>query len=217
MNPVDYANSRYTTKSYNTDKKISDEQMQMLLESLRLAPSSVNSQPWHFVVASDEQGKQRIAKGTSGPTVYNAVKILDASHVIVLCTRTHLSREHLDMILEKEEQDGRYRSADSKATGDQIRVGYAKQHLYQMKDLQHWMEKQTYLALGALLTNAALLGIDATPMEGIDFAALDDELGLNERHLTSTVVVSLGYHSEQDFNAALPKSRLSQEQVFDFI
>ena len=76
------------------------------------------------------------------------------------------------------------------------------------------MEKQTYLALGTLLLGAAALEVDATPMEGFDAKALDDELGLRERGLTSVVIVSLGYHAAGDFNATLPKSRLASEAVF---
>ena len=79
--------------------------------------------------------------------------------------------------------------------------------------MQTWIEKQVYLALGALLTNAASLKIDACPMEGFDTHLLDEELGLNEKGFTSLVVVGLGYSSTDDFNARLPKSRLPAETV----
>ncbi|MFM2485896.1 oxygen-insensitive NAD(P)H nitroreductase [Celerinatantimonas yamalensis] len=217
MNPVSFANARYTTKVFDPARKISPEQFSQLVESLRLTPSSVNSQPWSFVVASDEAGKRRIASGASGAASYNAPKIMDASHVIVLCTRTQLDASYLNAILEKEQEDGRYADEQARLQGGKIRAGYIHQHLFQSKDLQQWMEKQTYIALGCLLSHAAMLGIDATPMEGINFAALDKELGLNEQHLTSTVVVALGYRSDSDFNAKLPKSRLSREQLFNFI
>ncbi len=70
--------------------------------------------------------------------------------------------------------------------------------------------------LGALL-GAAALGIDATPMEGFDANSLDQELGLREQGYMALVVVGLGYRGESDFNAALPKSRLTREQVFTFL
>ena len=90
-------------------------------------------------------------------------------------------------------------------------------HRYESRDVPQWMEKQVYLALGGLLPGAAMLGIDATPMEGFDQRELDLSLGLREKGLTSVVLVSLGYRSEKDFNAALPKSRLPREEVFTFI
>ncbi len=211
------AKSRYTAKAYDNDRKIPQETIDTLLDQLRHSPSSVNSQPWHFVVASDEQGKVRVAKGAEGGFVYNETKMLNASHVIVLCTRTEMTEEHLRAVLAQEERDGRFHNDDAKASQDNARRGYVNMHKYDQKDVQHWMEKQTYLALGTLLLGAASLGLDATPMEGFDFKKLDAELGLREKGFTSLVVVSLGYRSEGDFNAKLPKSRLPAETLFTFL
>ncbi|MFK3796821.1 oxygen-insensitive NAD(P)H nitroreductase [Pseudomonas sp. NPDC088444] len=208
------AKSRYTTKAYDATRKIPQETIDTLLEQLRHSPSSVNSQPWHFIVASDKQGKARVAKGAEGAFAYNEAKILNASHVIVLCTRTEMTDEHLNAVLAQEELDGRFANPEAKAGQDGIRRGYVNMHKYDLKDVQHWMEKQTYLALGTLLLGAASLELDATPMEGFDFKKLDAELGLREKGFSSLVVVSLGYRSETDFNAKLPKSRLSNEAVF---
>jgi nitroreductase/dihydropteridine reductase len=83
-----------------------------------------------------------------------------------------------------------------------------------LKDAQHWMEKQVYLALGTLLLGAAELEVDAVPMEGFNAKVLDEELGLREKGFTSVVLVSLGYSGADDFNAKLPKSRLAAETVF---
>jgi len=94
------------------------------------------------------------------------------------------------------------------------RLLYSDIHRYDYKDAQHWMEKQVYLALGTLLLGAAALGIDACPMEGFDAKGLDAELDLHRQGFSSTVLVALGYRSEQDFNAGLPKSRLSQDKIF---
>ena len=76
------------------------------------------------------------------------------------------------------------------------------------------MENQTYLALGQLLFAAGLDGIDATPMVGFDRDTINQEFGLAEKGLKASVVVSLGYRSENDFNAKLPKSRLPDQVVF---
>jgi len=211
------AKSRYTTKAYDATRKIPQETIETLLDQLRHSPSSVNSQPWHFIVASDEQGKARVAKGTEGGFVYNESKILNASHVIVLCTRTEMPEAHLQAVLAKEESDGRFANDEAKAGQDKSRRGYVNMHKFDQKDVQHWMEKQTYLALGTLLLGAASLGVDATPMEGFDFKKLDEELGLRDKGFTSLVIVSLGYRSEGDFNAKLPKSRLPAESVFTFL
>lgn len=87
-------------------------------------------------------------------------------------------------------------------------------HKHDYKDVQHWMDKQVYLNIGQFLLGVATLGIDATPMEGIEVAAIDEEFGLREKGYTSLAVVCLGYHhAEDDYNAALPKSRWGYEEI----
>lgn len=217
MELASLAKRRYTTKAFDASRKIPQASIDALLEQLRHSPSSVNSQPWHFVIASTDEGKARIAKGTEGSFAYNAPKVLKASHVIVLCSRNDMTEEHLQALLDQEARDGRFHSEDARGGQDNARRGYVALHRYDQKDLQHWMEKQTYLALGTLLLGAAALGLDATPMEGFDFKKLDEELGLRAQGLTSLVLVALGYRDETDFNAGLPKSRLPAEQVFTHI
>ncbi|WP_313299566.1 oxygen-insensitive NAD(P)H nitroreductase [Pseudomonas sp.] len=217
MDTVSLAKRRYTTKAYDAARKIPQATIDALLEQLRHSPSSVNSQPWHFVVADSAEGKARLAKATEGGFAYNTAKILDASHVIVFCTRTDMTEAHLYAVLEQEQADGRFRDQQARAGQDQTRRGYANLHRYDLKDLQHWMEKQTYLALGTALLGAAAHGLDATPIEGFDSKVMDAELGLREQGFSSVVVLSLGYRSEADFNAGLNKSRLPAKSVFTFL
>lgn len=208
---------RHTVKAFASGKSLPQEEIETLLNVLRNSPSSVNSQPWHFVVASTAEGREQIAQSTTGAFVYNGPKVLNASHVIALCMRTDLDEAHLQQVLAQEEQDGRFAKPEGKAGQDKSRRGYVDMHRYEQRDIPQWMEKQVYLALGGLLLGAAMLGIDATPMEGFDQRALDQALGLREKGYTSVVLVSLGYRSEEDFNAALPKSRLPREDIFTFI
>ncbi|WJY14107.1 oxygen-insensitive NAD(P)H nitroreductase [Pectobacteriaceae bacterium CE90] len=209
--------NRHTVKAFDSDKTLPESQIESLLSVLRNSPSSVNSQPWHFVVASTADGRAAIAKSTAGAFAYNEPKVLNASHVIALCMHTDMDEQHLNNILAQEEQDGRFVAEGSKAGQDKSRRSYVDIHRYELRDMPQWMEKQVYLALGGLLLGAAVLGIDATPMEGFDQRTLDIELGLREQGLTSVVLVSLGVKSDKDFNAVLPKSRLPREQIFTFI
>ncbi|QXI30880.1 oxygen-insensitive NAD(P)H nitroreductase [Pseudomonas vanderleydeniana] len=214
MNLAHITAQRYTTKAYDASKRIPQAAIDELLTLLRNAPSSVNSQPSHFIVASTAEGKARLAKGAEGRFAYNEPKILNASHVIALCTRTGMTDSHLEKVLHQEQEDGRFASDTARSGQQQIRAGFVDLHRYEQKDLQHWMEKQTYLALGSLLLGAASLGIDATPMEGFDAKAVDAELNLHAQGLTSVVLVCLGYRSDSDFNATLPKSRLPEDYLF---
>lgn len=217
MSILTAATKRHTTKAYDPTRRVPDELMQQIYGLLRNSPSSVNSQPWHFIVASTPEAKARMAKGAQGGFVYNEPKITNASHVILFCVRADADQQHLDAVLEQEQRDGRFRDEAAKAGQAKGRLGYVNLHRYTQKDLPQWLEKQVYIALGAAMLGAANLGIDTTPMEGIDVPALDAEFGLHERGLTSLVMLSFGYHAETDFNATLPKSRLLEEQVFTFL
>ncbi|MGY2491371.1 oxygen-insensitive NAD(P)H nitroreductase [Cupriavidus sp. CP313] len=217
MNLIHAVRSRHAVKAYEGGRALPTQEVDALLTLLHNSPSSVNSQPWHFVVASTSAGRERIAKATTGAYEYNNPKVRNASHVIALCMRVGMDDAHLDALLEQESIDGRFKVPGSKETQDKGRRAYINTHRYERRDVPQWMEKQVYLALGGLLLGAAIQGIDATPMEGFDAAALDRELMLRERGLTSVVLVSLGYRSEADFNADLPKSRLPQHELFTFI
>lgn len=214
MSLLQFAKKRHSTKAFDPSRKIPESAIAELRELLRLSPSSVNSQPWHFVLAATEAGKARVAKAAEAGYPYNHAKIVNASHVLVLCARTGISDSHLEALLEQEQADGRFATPEARAGQKGSRLMYSNLHRYDLKDAQHWMEKQVYLALGTLLLGAAALGVDAVPMEGFNAKVLDEELGLREQGFTSVVLVGLGYHSAEDFNAKLPKSRLPASTVF---
>lgn len=90
MSIVDAANKRYSTKVFDPSRKLTDDQLQQIKALIRLSASSVNSQPWHVIVAATDDAKQRIAKATEGPYVFNKPKILDASHVLVFAQKRQL-------------------------------------------------------------------------------------------------------------------------------
>jgi nitroreductase/dihydropteridine reductase len=214
MDIARFALARHTCKAYDPSRTIPDDQIAQLKTLLHHSPSSVNSQPWHFFIAASDTSKQRIAKATAqGMFSANTPKILNASHVVVLCARTTFDHAHLARLLDQEDHDGRYPTAEAKAGQNKSRHFYVNLHRFDQKDTQHWMEKQVYLALGTLLLGAAALEIDATPIEGFDPRVLNEELGLRDKGLTSVVIAALGYRSADDFNAQLPKSRLPVESV----
>ena len=212
-NITEAMNWRYSTKEFDANKKISAADFQSLKDILRLSPSSTNIQPWHFVIADDEAGKSRIAKGTQGMFDFNAAKVTEASHVIVFCSRVYADDKFLHEVLDQEEVDGRFAEPKFKDQMHQVRKMFLDIRRYEQKDEPHWLVEQVYLNMGALLLGAATLGIDAVPMEGADLKALDEEFELRSKGYTAVAVISLGYRSEDDFNADLPKSRLSEASI----
>jgi len=210
----DALNWRYSTKAFDPSKKISTEDFEQIKEILQFSPSSTNIQPWKFVIADDDAGKARIAKGTEGGFHFNTPKVTDASHVVVFCTRIHADDEFLQAVLEKEDQDGRYAEPEFKTQMHQVRQLFLDIHRYDMKDEAHWLAKQVYLNMGAVLLGAGMLGIDTVPMEGLNLQALDEEFDLRSQGYSAVAVISFGYRSEDDFNADIPKSRLSEDVIF---
>ncbi|WP_299799647.1 oxygen-insensitive NAD(P)H nitroreductase [uncultured Maribacter sp.] len=219
MNLQETLDWRYTTKEYDTSKKISDNDMAEVKNLLRMSPSSVNLQPWHFIVAETTEGKARIAKGTQGFFSFNEPKVTSASAVVLFCSKIDADEDYYKHIADTEDKDGRFPNEDIKNGFLGAVKAFAGIHKYDLKDLQHWMEKQVYLNIGSFLLGVASLGIDATPMEGIDMKVLDEEFGLREKGFTSLVAVSLGYRAESDFNSTekTPKSRLPENEIFTVI
>lgn len=208
---------RYTTKAYDASKVIPQPEFDQLLEVLKLTPSSINIQPWHFFVAATDSAKQRIATALVGDYAYNAPKVLNASHTIVFCSKTDINQEHLSNIINKEAQDGRFKDQQVQQNQMNSRAFYVDYYRQVQGDVSRWTENQTFIALGQLLLAAAVQGIDATPIGGFNAEILTQELKLTEQGLKPSVIVALGYRSEQDFNAPLPKSRLQREKIMSIL
>ncbi|MFD1439323.1 oxygen-insensitive NAD(P)H nitroreductase [Acinetobacter terrae] len=214
MDLLNVSKTRYTTKAYNPIRKIPKEQVARLLEILRLTPSSINIQPWHFFIADNQAAKERIAKALVGKYAYNAPKVLDSSHTILFCTKADISEQHLDNLLTQDDISGRFKDEKAKQGQKDSRSGYVNYYRNEKGDIQRWAENQTFIALGQILLAAGIEGIDATPIGGFDEQIINDELQLTEKGLVPSVLLTLGYRSENDFNAQLPKSRLDKEQIF---
>ena len=214
MDLLNISKTRYTTKAYDPDRKIPSEQITRLLEVLRLTPSSINIQPWHFFIADNQAAKERIAKALVGKYAYNAPKVLESSHTILFCTKADISEQHLDNLLNQDDISGRFKDSTAKQGQKDSRAGYVNYYRNEKGDIQRWAENQTFIALGQILLAAGIEGIDATPIGGFDEQIINDELQLTEKGLVPSVLLTLGYRSENDFNAKLPKSRLSKEEIF---
>ena len=212
MNIAELVRSRHTCKAYDAQRPLTEEQLQQLQEILRLSPSSVNSQPWHFFLVTSEAGKETLIPTL---TEHNREKVSQAALTVVIATKRELDDAHLQALLAQEEQDGRFGgNEEAKKGADGARRYYVGLNSTSPQKQQEWMARQAYISLGFLLMGAATLGLDATPIEGFFPEQLDAAFGLTELGLKSVVVASIGYRSEQDFNASLTKSRLPAEQLF---
>jgi len=213
MTLADLTLQRKTTKAFDPAFQLSDTQLRQIRALLRMAPSSTNAQPWHFFLATSDAGKRLVAAGATGDFVYNEPKIMNAAAVLVLCARDVMDEAYLRTVLDQETADGRLATDEARTNQHKVRAGYVHKHAQQPDGVLHWAARQVYIALGFVLLGAADLGLDACPIEGFNAEALDQALDLRAQGLRSQVLVALGRSSSQDFNAALPKSRLPEAAV----
>jgi nitroreductase len=146
---------------------------------------------------------------------YGQPQIVDASHLIVFATKLNVSEADVDAHVRRT-AEVRGISIESLAG---LRAMALRSIVHGMNDVErrNWAVNQTYIALGNLVTSAALLGIDATPMEGFEKCRYDDVLGLKSRGLTTSVIAALGYRAAEDKYAATPKVRFAREQVVQHV
>lgn len=214
MTILDAANRRYAAKAFDPQKKLNETQIATLKEVLRLSPSSINFQPWHFIIATGQAAKDNIADACQGAQGYNAQKIKDAAMMVVLCASTQADEAHVTKVIEQEHADGRYADETVKNERFELVNGYINSLNQQPEKKQNWLDKQCYIALGNVLLAAADMGIDSVPIEGFDAEIVNQHFQLAEKGLHAVVLAGFGYHSEADFNAKLPKSRFPASEIF---
>ncbi len=190
MKFIEAIQNRYATKAYDANKRVDDSLVDELMECLRLSPSSINSQPWGFKLVSDPALKEQLAQHA----YFNAEKVRGASHLVVLCVykdAATFSQERLPY-MDKRAQD--YFLNNLAPQGEEV--------------VMSWLSRQVYIALGVLLSGAALMQIDSTTMEGIDTQAYTEILGLDDKYRV-LVAVALGVRDPEDSNqpSITPKDR----------
>lgn len=206
-------NWRYTAKAYDKTKRISPEDLNVIKETLRLSPSSINSQPWKFIIIDSDEAKQRLSKTFKGGGS-NQSHTINASQLILFAHKLHFDRTDYKKRLDANVAAGRLskKGYDKKMNNMSFAEKMADENGYN----GNWTKAQSYIALGNVLHTVARLKIDATPMEGIDIDAIKKEFAkeLGDDY-ACTFVLALGYHDgENDYNRKLPKARLSQEEIF---
>ena len=206
---IDSFNWRYATKVFDADKKISSESLAALEEALRLTPSSFGLQPWHFLSITSDSVRAELL-----PNSWGQKQVTDCSHYFVLCTRTDINEAFVaEFIASTAEQ--REVSIESLQGYHDVVVGFISQ--MNTDERLEWSKRQTYLALQRLVDSAALLGIDTCPIEGFLPAEYDKTLDLSRKNLASTVCCAVGYRSNEDKYAELPKSRYPREKIITHI
>jgi len=197
-------NWRYATKRFDPARKIQPPDWRTLEQALVLSPSSYGLQPWRFFVVTDPAVRAELRAAA-----YNQAQVTDASHLVVFAVKKDLGPADVDRFLARV-SEVRGVPADSLAGYRNMLLGAVSGPREQV---HAWAARQAYIALGTFLTTAALLEIDACPMEGFDPAKFDEILGLDKQGYTAVVIATAGYRAEDDATAKLPKVRFAPEDV----
>jgi nitroreductase len=179
----------------------------VLEEALLLSPSSGGLQPWKFIVVTDPAMRAKLL-----PVSYGQPQVTNASHLVVFAAKKNFSEADVATFI-KHAALTRGVPVEALAQYRGVLVGGIVQSMDE-KARDAWARNQAYIALGNLLASAALLGIDACPMEGFDRAQYDEILGLTSQGYASAVIATLGYRASTDQYANAPKVRFPKEQVF---
>jgi nitroreductase len=199
-------NWRYATKAYDPTKKLSVDQRRLVMEALRLSPSSLGLQPWKFIHVTDPATRLKLL-----PAAYGQKPIADASDLFVLASRISIDEAYVDHFLAT--------IAETRGVSVESLTEYKAMCMQPIMkrtpaQLEEWLARQIYIPLGMALTVAAVNSIDATPMEGFDAAQFDQILGLKKLGLSARVLMVVGFRSKDDKYQLAKKVRFCAEEVF---
>jgi nitroreductase len=206
---IENQNWRYATKKFNSEKKISNSDLEILKEAIQLSSSSYGLQPYKVLIIENEEIRKQLQ-----PASWGQSQITDASHLFVFASETNVDAEYIT------------RYADNMAKTRNIPFdsvkGYADFMIGNISTLTPekqliWAQKQAYLALGNLLNAAAELKIDVTPMEGFLPEQYNEILGLTEKGLHATLVATIGYRHDEDDTQHYEKVRKPITELFETI
>jgi nitroreductase len=190
---------RYATKKFDPAKTVTEEKLDIIKQAFNLTATSYGLQPLKLLIISDPEVKKRLV-----PLSMDQLQVRDASHVLVFCTETAVSSQFIK---------GHFNRVEAiRNTARDILNPFENFLLESFsekdpKEVELWMTKQAYLAMGNLLTVCAMEGIDACPIEGFEPEKYDEFLNLGEKGLRSVLVMPIGYRAEDDMFAGFKKVR----------
>jgi nitroreductase len=201
---------RYATKIFDATKKIAADVWQTLEQSLVLTPTSYGLQPYQFLIVQDAAKRAELL-----PHSWGQKQVVDCSHFVVFIARTEMKEADVDRLIK--------RTADVRTLPNGAFNPYRDMMLSDVvngprgKTAHEWAARQTYIALGNLMTCAAVLGVDACPMEGLVPTEYDRILNLTGTGYKTVVACALGYRAAIDKYATLAKVRYEMSDLVKVI
>ena len=205
MSLIENLQWRHAVKAYDPTKKVAEEDVQKILEAARLAPTSSGLQPFRIIVVESQELKEKMVTGALNPEVMK-----ECSHVLVFAAWDHYSDEKIDRVYDRHTDERNLPRGRFGSYTDKLKELYNGQ-----TPEQHFAHaaRQTYIALGLAMAQAAELKIDSTPAEGFSNEVVDEILELKELGLKSVTLLYLGYRDvERDYLSHMKKVRIPMEE-----
>ncbi|WP_394758779.1 NAD(P)H-dependent oxidoreductase [Flavobacterium sp.] len=203
---IENQNWRYATKKFDTSKKVSTKDLEILKEAIQLSSSSYGLQLYKIIIVENPEIRAKLQ-----PASWGQSQIVDASHLFIFANQTNVGETEIDSYIQNIAQTRNLPIDALSGYGDFMK-GAITPLSEEAKNI--WTAKQTYLALGNLLNAAAELKIDVTPMEGFDPKQYNEILGLDKLNLNAAVVAAVGYRHDEDATQHYKKVRKSNKDLF---
>ena len=199
---------RYATKKFDPSRQLSAEEWAKLEQALLLAPSSYGMQPYKFVVVTDPALREQLK-----PAAHGQSQITDCSHLVVFAARTTVTDEDVEHYMARIGEVRGVERAHLEKYASTIKGDVVTGPRHAMA--KEWCARQAYIALGELLTVAALASIDVCPMEGFIPDRFNEILGLPAQGFSAVVLAAVGHRAADDGAASLPKVRFPAGELID--
>lgn len=198
-------NWRYATKKMDPSKVVPQDKLDVIIEAIRMAPTSSGTQPFELLVVTNPQKLEAIQEAAGGQA-----QVTDGSHLLVFAAWDNYTADRIDEVVDLNVQ-ARGDLPMLHAYYDNLKSNYVPRDAE--ANYAH-AARQAYIALGVALVAAAEQEIDSTPMEGFEPDTVDAILGLKERGLRSVVLMPLGYRDEAgDWLAPMDKVRKTRDTL----
>ncbi len=205
MNLLENLNWRYATKAFDTNKKISQSDLDEILEAFRLSPSGYGLQPWKLILVENSQTRAELL-----PHSWNQSQIVDASHLLVFARVENPGNDLVDAYLDDMVATTGATRENLKGYEDMMKGFFAS---LSVEARNAWADRQVFLAAGNVLAFLANKHIDSCPMEGFVPAKYNEILGLTDLGLSASMVLPIGYRKEDDKYSSKSKVRFAKDDL----
>ena len=199
MNIIESLNWRYATKKFDSNRKLSKNQVNTLKNAFNLTASSYGLQPIKLIVISNKEIKNNLLESS-----LNQQQVIQCSHLLVICVETDIDESYIELYFK--------RVVDIRKTSPKVLESFKNSIINEFNDMSNtsiinWSINQAYLALGNLMTVCSVEEIDSCPMEGFLPEKYDEILDLKTKNLKSVLVMPVGYRSVDDQFSSFKKVR----------